>query len=241
MRSLLILFAMLATIHAASIKEAEDEEEAVIDEVPDGMEEPEVPILGQRAAAAIGSTDRVKEKEVLNKKHKYHGQPNHIRNPGAGGHSHHSHLGQDYPSMEGHHDHVSQSMRHSMDELYLDHPMTMPPGADYPMDFPGEDYPMDHPVGMDAAPQRAAAPWPRPHKCPKTCDLEAFRACSCMHPATYSKDGRGNCNVGASKLDLRPWCYVDESQGPPGKVCPDARRSNTRPGYWWSRVACITP
>ena len=61
-----------------------------------------------------------------------------------------------------------------------------------------------------------------------------------MSPATYSNDGRGNCNVGVTQEDLQAWCYVDDSYGNPANVCPDAKMSESKPGYYWSRFACIT-
>jgi len=81
---------------------------------------------------------------------------------------------------------------------------------------------------------------PPPPPCPNMCDLELYKKCTCKTPAMYTKDGRGNCNVGASKLDLRVWCYVDDTNGKPSKLCPDAKPSKSKPGYWWSRIACIT-
>jgi len=58
-------------------------------------------------------------------------------------------------------------------------------------------------------------PLRRPAQCPQTCDLTAWPKCQCVSPATYSDDGRGNCNVGAMKIDLQVWCYVDPSIGNP--------------------------
>ena len=46
-------------------------------------------------------------------------------------------------------------------------------------------------------------PLRRPVQCPQTCDLTAWPKCQCVSPATYSDDGRGNCNVGAMKIDLQ--------------------------------------
>ena len=40
-------------------------------------------------------------------------------------------------------------------------------------------------------------------ECPQTCDLKAWPRCQCLSPATYSDDGRGNCNVGAMNNDLQ--------------------------------------
>merc|ERR1719374_123480 len=57
------------------------------------------------------------------------------------------------------------------------------------------------------------------------CNLEYFKKCTCLSPATYTKDGRGNCNVGASKMDLRVWCYVDPKAA---RMCPDALASKSK-------------
>lgn len=142
-----------------------------------------------------------------------------------------------------------------------------PPPPGYPLGLDEEDIDLknmeddeEHELGDDAAPLMAgrypAAPGrpgrpgrpypppypfpPPPRKCPNMCDLDLYKKCTCLTPATYTKDGRGNCNVGASKLDLRVWCYVDESNGSPQKVCPDALPSKSKPGFFWSRIACIT-
>ena len=40
-------------------------------------------------------------------------------------------------------------------------------------------------------------------ECPQKCDLKAWPRCQCLSPATYSDDGRGNCNVGAMNTDLQ--------------------------------------
>ena len=40
-------------------------------------------------------------------------------------------------------------------------------------------------------------------ECPQKCDLKAWPRCQCLSPATYSDDGRGNCNVGAMNIDLQ--------------------------------------
>merc|ERR1711874_659397 len=79
-----------------------------------------------------------------------------------------------------------------------------------------------------------------PRDCPKVCDLTAYPDCSCLHPAAFTKDGRGNCNVGSIKPDLQVWCYVDPDKGHPEVVCPDAKSSSSKKGYYWSRYACIT-
>jgi len=76
--------------------------------------------------------------------------------------------------------------------------------------------------------------------CPQRCDLAAWPKCQCINPATYTKDGRGNCNVGAFKSELTVWCYVDHTLGNPKEICPDAKESQTRSGYFVSSFACIT-
>jgi len=262
MKLFIVLVGLACAVNARSLKD-----EAVMEEVevPDGMEPPAKPyqedhedemhlgMLGQRAAAAIGSTDRKKEKEVLENKHHSHDPykgAGHLGQGHGGGHP------EDYPNMQG--NYLDDS--YPMDDHLYQQPGDYPHGGgDYPMDYPQGDHPMNHPSQRAAAdpryggqhhggpgqqyhggPGEYAAARP-PYHCPATCDLEAFRRCSCLHPASYTKDGRGNCNVGASKLDLRPWCYIDPSNGPPEKVCPDAKLSNNKKGYFWSRVACITP
>ena len=66
----------------------------------------------------------------------------------------------------------------------------------------------------------------------------ATKNCQCISPAMYTEDGRGNCNVGALKPDLRVWCYLDANTGP--ALCPDSIKSATKGGLLWSRLACIT-
>merc|ERR1719309_523155 len=78
---------------------------------------------------------------------------------------------------------------------------------------------------------------PSLRECPKVCDLTAYPDCSCLHPAAYTKDGRGNCNVGSIKPDLQVWCYVDPDKGNPEVICPDAKKSSSKEGYYWSRYA----
>jgi len=145
-------------------------------------------------------------------------------------------------------------------------PMPMPVMG-YPRpgqrEFPNQEQggPLDN-EGDDEASERAAAaefyrppfPYPHPgyrpifpppgllppHRCPNKCDVQLYKDCTCLSPATYTKDGRGNCNVGASKLDLRVWCYVDPKAGNPEDVCPDALPSKSKKGFYWSRIACIT-
>merc|ERR1712055_762262 len=72
---------------------------------------------------------------------------------------------------------------------------------------------------------------PSLRECPKVCDLTTYPECSCLHPAAYTKDGRGNCNVGSIKPDLQVWCYVDPDKGNPEVVCPDAKKSSSKEGY----------
>jgi len=74
----------------------------------------------------------------------------------------------------------------------------------------------------------------------QSCEPTIWNKCNCMSPATYSDQGRGNCNLGATRADLKVWCYVDDSNGDPATVCPDSKISKSKPGYYWSRFACIT-
>lgn len=39
---------------------------------------------------------------------------------------------------------------------------------------------------------------------------------------------------------VKVWCYVDPKEGNPTDLCPDALPSKNKPGYFWSRIACIT-
>merc|ERR1712241_93238 len=72
-------------------------------------------------------------------------------------------------------------------------------------------------------------------------NLNRWRRCQCTSPALFSPEGYGNCNFGASKLDKRVWCYVNRDNGlDPRSVCPDAIASQSNPGWYWSRIACIT-
>ncbi len=75
---------------------------------------------------------------------------------------------------------------------------------------------------------------------PSRCDYRNFPDCQCTTPAKYSKEGFGNCNFGSSRADKRVWCYVDRKKGDPRQVCPDAIASVSEPGWFWSRMACLT-
>ena len=65
--------------------------------------------------------------------------------------------------------------------------------------------------------------------------------CQCISPAKFSPDGFGNCNVGSAKDDQRPWCYTSNSGviGKAVQLCPDETPSESYPGFFWSRFACI--
>ena len=69
--------------------------------------------------------------------------------------------------------------------------------------------------------------------------------CQCIgSPGKMSPDGFGNCNIGLlnpkqAKESSRPWCYI--SQHGKLRVCPDQTPSESYPGFYWSRFACITP
>jgi len=85
-------------------------------------------------------------------------------------------------------------------------------------------------------------------KCPKkphyddadSCQPSKWSKCNCLSPATFTEEGRGNCNLGATKMDVKVWCYVENKYGDPKKICPDSKPSKSKPGYYWSRFACIT-
>eukprot|EP00094_Tigriopus_californicus_P009449 TCALIF_09112-PA protein Name:"Protein of unknown function" AED:0.15 eAED:0.23 QI:0/-1/0/1/-1/1/1/0/239 len=94
---------------------------------------------------------------------------------------------------------------------------------------------------------RAVQTFPRSLKTPGgeapsggSCDLKSYKHCTCVSPAVFTKDGRGNCNLGVTKPDQRVWCYVSHDYGHPQSVCPDATASKAAPGQFWSRFACIT-
>merc|ERR1712212_161014 len=119
----------------------------------------------------------------------------------------------------------------------------LPPPPPHPYPRPPPPHPHHHRDEEEEAHLRAAAPayppvYPPPAPC-HPCDLKKFKKCDCVSPPAYDRKGRGNCNVGASKLDLRVWCYVDKQTA---KHCPDAKRSKSmaHKGYFWSRIACIT-
>ena len=88
---------------------------------------------------------------------------------------------------------------------------------------------------LEFYPQPKGGPYGAP-----TCDLSQFSQCTCTDPPMFTSDGRGNCNLGVTKPDNQVWCYVSKEYGHPAKVCPDAKASQSRPGYHWSRIACIT-
>jgi len=75
---------------------------------------------------------------------------------------------------------------------------------------------------------------------PGPVDPSQWSKCTCKNPAEFSADGRGNCNVGAIKSDTKVWCYIEDKHGDPSRICPDSTTSNSKPGYYWSRYACIT-
>lgn len=83
-----------------------------------------------------------------------------------------------------------------------------------------------------------------PNNCPApprpNCDPRQYSLCQCVNPAKYSPEGFGNCNFGSSKADKKVWCYVDPRNGDPRHVCPDAIASLSQPGWYWSRIACLT-
>jgi len=86
--------------------------------------------------------------------------------------------------------------------------------------------------GHDARPPHGG--W----QCPQTCDVSAWPHCQCLdrYGEMFTEDGRGNCNVGATKQDRQVWCFVD----PLLSKCPDTRESSKFKGRYWSRFACIT-
>ena len=72
-----------------------------------------------------------------------------------------------------------------------------------------------------------------------------WKGCQCIgSPGKMSPDGFGNCNIGLlnpkqAKESSRPWCYI--SQHGKLRLCPDQTPSESYPGFYWSRFACITP
>merc|ERR1711962_544096 len=128
---------------------------------------------------------------------------------------------------------------------------TKPPSKPWPFSKPanaaGLPYPSDDEFADDLA--TLIKRWIQKHvhsqggHCPSRpgVDLSRWSKCQCSSPAKYSPEGYGNCNFGAAKLDKRVWCYVDRDHGhDPRHICPDAVASNSNPGWYWSRVACIT-
>jgi len=90
-----------------------------------------------------------------------------------------------------------------------------------------------------------SAPKPKCHKKSDyydddSCQPSKWSKCNCLSPATFTDEGRGNCNLGATKMDVKVWCYVENKYGDPKKICPDSKPSKSKPGYYWSRFACIT-
>merc|ERR1711973_42386 len=192
-----------------------------------------------RSAAPISSTDYNKEKDILMNKmemdfpHGFPGFP--MPPPGFGRGDMHmppfgmppGYGGEDSPTDDGN---MDMKMSHGA------------PGVGGHLGAGG------HPGGPDfKAAAAGGLPFPpMPHMppfppmCPNMCDLDFYKKCTCLTPAAYTDNGRGNCNVGASKMDLRVWCYVDPEHGDPEHVCPDALPSTSKPGYYWSRIACIT-
>jgi len=79
-----------------------------------------------------------------------------------------------------------------------------------------------------------------PPSAPAKCEPSQWSKCTCKSPAEFSVDGRGNCNLGATKSETKVWCYVEDKLGDPAYICPDSKPSNSKPGYYWSRYACIT-
>merc|ERR1711862_892616 len=47
-------------------------------------------------------------------------------------------------------------------------------------------------------------------QCPQSCDLRDWPNCQCLdrYGEMFTEDGRGNCNVGATKQDRQVWCFV---------------------------------
>merc|ERR1712137_659386 len=196
----------------------------------------------QRSAAAIGSTDYEKEgmKEVK-KPHflpPYPGFPYPGHGPYPGQHPHGPpHHGGEYPPHHGgeyppHHGPEYRPRQHDEDYNEVNHG-----------DYKDDDYTPKHAAPVPSTPHHGPAypgfPYPLPpyHHCPNVCDIDRYSKCTCVSPAVYNKKGRGNCNVGASTLDLRVWCYVEKKDA---KHCPDAKPSKSKPEYFWSRIACIT-
>eukprot|EP00088_Acartia_fossae_P005413 TRINITY_DN1238_c0_g1_i1.p1 TRINITY_DN1238_c0_g1~~TRINITY_DN1238_c0_g1_i1.p1 ORF type:complete len:237 (-),score=61.54 TRINITY_DN1238_c0_g1_i1:151-861(-) len=233
------LAVLLVAVATAAVAEVYEDLPEVVEVEVDAAEDeyPESPFLNQRAAAAISSTDYRKEKDVLKeqakiKKPKYPPPPP----PPYPGPPPYLFANNDF-------DIENVPPLPPYNKVKKSHAPPPPPPPPYP--WLDEDDELD--VVGDAAPPRMKYPpfppypsYPKPPRCPNMCDLDLYKKCTCKSPAMYTKDGRGNCNVGASKLDLRVWCYIDDSNGPPEKICPDALPSKSMPGHWWSRIACIT-
>lgn len=52
--------------------------------------------------------------------------------------------------------------------------------------------------------------WQLTHVLPHLCSR--WKKCTCVSPATYDSEGRGNCNFGATKLDTKGEFYSDDKK-----------------------------
>jgi len=211
-RYLALLSLFALAVAYESVDEEDDEEEAPM----------------ARAAAAISSTDLYSEHDVMSNKLESELEDAYME--GAALHG----LGP-YGPMDpmGHMMHSDMDdFPHHMDDLKHHH-----------VDDYAHKMDKDYKAAAAAYPPFFPPPGPFPPMCPDVCDLSMFKKCTCLTPATFTKDGRGNCNVGASKMDLRVWCYINVKamHGHPEQICPDAIPSKSKKGYYWSRIACITP
>jgi len=181
--------------------------------------------LGERMAAAIDSTP-AKERPVSdpvygNPDPEYYPGPQYPAvQPGYPGHVFHPH-----PHYPPHYPYRAAGSYEEEDEDEFDESEYLQKDDEYvtPHFYPGVPH---HVAGY------AAAPVP-------TCNLKAMKRCQCVSPPEYDSKGQGNCNVGATRLNLRVWCYVDAETAP---YCPDAvvSRSKKAKKLSWSRLACIT-
>ena len=70
--------------------------------------------------------------------------------------------------------------------------------------------------------------------------LQEYPNCHCTSPALFTPKGAGNCNFGATLTERSVWCYISRQFGNLENICPDAQESQSRPGWHWSKFACIT-
>merc|ERR1719383_1175630 len=69
--------------------------------------------------------------------------------------------------------------------LQREYPILPPSG--YPQPDAYQDYDGDSEPEYAAMAAAAGIPYPMPYGCPDVCNLEYFKKCTCLSPATYTK------------------------------------------------------